>query len=569
MVVLAASICTRGGKALLSRQFKELNQDRIVALLANFPSLISNSGQQHTTVEDENVRFVYQPLEEFYIVLITLKNSNILQDIDTLHLFALTVSNLVRSVDERELFENSFEILLAFDEIINLGFKENLTMLQVQTFLEMDSHEEKIQEIIERNKEMEATEERKRRAKEIHRKELARKTMERYDSASGMGMGMGGAGGAGGYQQQQHQYDNGGYGQSQAPSYSGNSSLENTPSAHSTPRGPVRGGLQLGKKTLPSRSLPESNQPLLTQSKPQFHHGPIPQAPSYARGGETARPVAAAAAAVPATTSAPKINNNGILITISEKVSAEIARDGSITKSEVKGDLKLRINNPDYAKSKILLKKSSTSSQFKARPEVDMKQFNASSVIALKDASKSFPSNDQSLGVLRWRAVGKEDDSNYIPIVITAWVNMNELTGVADVTLEYEITSAYLEQHPNQAEFNDVKILIPIQTHEVNLLNDPEEISYDVTDYGVVFNISTIKLQEEPSGSFEFQIPAHDEDSLFPMELQFDITRTELDDTDSSFGGLQVLDVVNNDEDEESLPFDLHSTLSTDSYQII
>lgn len=163
MVVLAASICTRGGKPLLSRQFRDISKDRITALLANFPSLISNSSSQHTTVEDENVRYVYQPLEEFYIVLISNKTSNILQDIDTLHLFASAVSNLLRNIDEREIFDCAFDIIDAFDEIINMGYKENLTISQVQTFLEMHSHEEKIQEIIERNKEFEAAEERKRR----------------------------------------------------------------------------------------------------------------------------------------------------------------------------------------------------------------------------------------------------------------------------------------------------------------------------------------------------------------------------------------------------------------------
>lgn len=564
MVVLASSICTRGGKALLSRQFKDLSKDRITALLANFPSLISNSGQQNTTVEDEQVRYVYQPLEEFYIVLITTKNSNILQDIDTLHLFASTVSNLLRSIDEREIFDNAFEILLAFDEIINLGFKENLTMSQVQTFLEMDSHEEKIQEIIERNKEMEATEERKRRAKEIHRKELARKTQERVGNTYD------GYGNGGGYQQQQNQFDSGAGSIGGAPSYQSNTSFVETSSqaAPSTHRGPVRGGgLQLGKKG-PSRSnIPEINQPLLTQAQPQFqHHAPVPQQQSY-NNSHTSSP--APVAASPAIAAAPKVHNNGILVTVSEKVTAEISRDGSISKTEVKGDLKLRINNPDYGRSKILLKKISNKGvQFKARPEVDMKLFNSSSIIALKDSTKSFPSNDQSLGVLRWRVAGKDDDASYLPIVITAWVNVND--GIADITLEYELTSTYIESHPTQETLDNVKILIPIQSHEVNLQNEPENISYGVTEYGVVFNIESIALHgDETSGSFEFQIPSPDEDSLFPMELQFDINRTELDDTDKSFGGVQLLDVVKNDEDEESLPFDLHSTLSSDNYQIV
>lgn len=101
------------------------------------------------------------------MILITNKNSNILQDIDTLHLFARVVSDLCRSLDERDILRNSFELLGAFDEIVSLGYRENVSLTQVRTILEMDSHEEKIQEIIERNKELEAKEELKRRAKQL------------------------------------------------------------------------------------------------------------------------------------------------------------------------------------------------------------------------------------------------------------------------------------------------------------------------------------------------------------------------------------------------------------------
>ena len=148
-MVLAASICTRGGKAVLSRQFREVARSRIEGLLASFPKL-ADSGTQHTTVEQDNVRYVYQPLDELYMVLITNRQSNILQDIDSLHLFAQVVTSICKSLDEREILRNAYELLSAFDELVTLGYRENLSLGQIKTFLEMESHEERIQEIISR-----------------------------------------------------------------------------------------------------------------------------------------------------------------------------------------------------------------------------------------------------------------------------------------------------------------------------------------------------------------------------------------------------------------------------------
>ena len=84
------------------------------------------------------------------MVLITNKQSNILQDIDSLHLFAQITQSICRTTDEREILRNAFELLSAFDEAVSLGYKENLTLSQIKTFMEMESHEERIQEIISR-----------------------------------------------------------------------------------------------------------------------------------------------------------------------------------------------------------------------------------------------------------------------------------------------------------------------------------------------------------------------------------------------------------------------------------
>lgn len=549
MVVLAASICTRGGKALLSRQFRDISKDQITSLLSNFPSLISNSSTQHTTVEDENIRYVYQPLEEFYVVLLTNKHSNILQDIDTLHLFVSTISNLLRSIDEREIFDNAFEILSSFDEIVNSGYKENLTLSQVQAFLEMDSHEEKIQEIIEKNKEMEANEERKRRAKEIQRKELARKNMEsQFNKPYGF---------------EESNYNNMNMGMnngmnSMNPTYQSpaiNESFESAAPSMNKPMMSRSGGLQLGKK--PINNKPESHHPLLTSNN---GYQPNTRSASMTPAASTPQP------------SAPKAPNNGILITLNEKFNAQLQRDGSILSTEVKGDLQLRINNEELSHCKIILKTSSDQKeiQYKTHPNVDRNLFQLQQIIGLKDSTKSFPSNDNSLGVLRWRCVGKNDETKYLPILITIWCSVNDNS--IDVTVEYELTSEFIENNITNAEINDVKIILPLQGADITLKDDvdTDAIDFTVEDIGTVFNISKVSV-DDPQGSFEFTInDINDEELLFPLDLQFNIDFESITDSDNCFGKVQVLDVVSSANDnEESLPFDLRENIVSESYQIV
>ncbi|KAJ9078143.1 coatomer subunit delta [Entomophthora muscae] len=137
MVVLAASICTVSGKVLLSRQFVEVPRSRIEGLLAAFPKLIG-AGSQHTVVETESIRYVYQSIGNLFLVLLSNRQSNILQDIETLRLLGQVVSKVCHSTEEEKILASAFELLSAFDEIVSLGYRDTVTLSQLSTIIEME-----------------------------------------------------------------------------------------------------------------------------------------------------------------------------------------------------------------------------------------------------------------------------------------------------------------------------------------------------------------------------------------------------------------------------------------------
>jgi coatomer subunit delta len=153
-------------------------------LLSSFPKLIQKD--QHTFVETDQVRYVYQPLDDLYIVLVTNKNSNILQDIDTLQLFSRIVSEYCKSTDHKEITRQRYELILVFDEVISLGYRENINLGQVKTISTMESNDERIQAEIQKNKEREAKEESKRRAQlmDLKKKEQMQAARKGYGDSS-------------------------------------------------------------------------------------------------------------------------------------------------------------------------------------------------------------------------------------------------------------------------------------------------------------------------------------------------------------------------------------------------
>lgn len=110
-------------------------------------------------------------MDKLYCVLITTKTSNILEDLETLRLFVRVINDYTttskNTSDEQAILDNAFTLLFAFDEIVALGYRENVNMSQVRTFIEMDSNEERVFEAVRKTQERDAKQKMREKAKEL------------------------------------------------------------------------------------------------------------------------------------------------------------------------------------------------------------------------------------------------------------------------------------------------------------------------------------------------------------------------------------------------------------------
>ncbi|ORX98913.1 clathrin adaptor, mu subunit [Basidiobolus meristosporus CBS 931.73] len=482
MVVLAASICTKAGKVVISRQFLEMPRSRIEGLLASFPKL-TGTGQQHTTIETDNIRYVYQPLEDLYMVIITNRQSNILQDIDTLHLFARVVSDTCHPTDESEILYHSFELLSAFDEIVSLGYRENVNLAQIRTIIEMESHEEKIQEMIAKNKEREAKEELKRKAKqlEMQRKEMAKSGR----SFSGSGS-FGSSGPMGGSYKP---------GMNEPTSYATQSEVESHSYSNPTPTpapAPSGKGMKLGRS--------QKSQDFMEVLKSETGTSELENLTEKLSVSSPVEQI-----------SSPQIPTESVHIQIEERISVVADRDGGLQNMEVKGDLVLRVSDPDLAHLKLILNPLTKEGiQFKTHPNVDKKLFNSEHCVALKDPSRPFPLNT-SLGVVKWRYSSKDEDS--IPLAINCWPSPSG-DGSCDVNIEYELLS-------DELELKDVVISIPIPGGTTPTVGDVDgHYNFDRSSRCLDWEIPIVD-QDNKSGSLEFSVGSDDTNAFFPVNVSF------------------------------------------------
>ncbi|KAG1686927.1 Coatomer subunit delta [Nymphon striatum] len=509
VVLLAAAVCTKVGKVLVSRHFVEMTKSRIEGLLAAFPKLMSN-GKQHTFVETESVRYVYQPLEKLYMLLITTKASNILEDLETLRLFSRVVPEYCRAMDEKDIIDNSFNLIFAFDEIVALGYRESVNLAQVRTFVEMDSHEEKVYQAVRQTQEREAKIKMKEKAKELHRQR--QEANKRGLKSPGFG-GMGGGGG-------------GGFNSSMmSEPITAPEPIKSSYSAPSKPSGPSK-AMKLGSKN-------KDVDVFVDQLKSE---------------GETVTRTVKTKSSH--TVPAANISTEAVSIRTEEKITLKAGRDGGLQLLEVHGIVMLRVSEESFGKIRIQTENNDTRGiQMQTHPNIDKDLFKMRNQVGLKNPSKPFPLN-QDVGVLKWRF--QTADDSHMPLSINCWPSDNG-SGGCDVNIEYVLED-------EQMELKDVSITIPILggVRAPIVAECDGEFNYDSRKNCLEWSLPLID-SENKSGALEFSVQGCPDD-FFPVSVSFM--------SDKGFCDLKIMEVLSV-ENEAPVKFSQSTAFFVEKYEIV
>eukprot|EP00538_Stauroneis_constricta_P000821 CAMPEP_0119573024 /NCGR_PEP_ID=MMETSP1352-20130426/44912_1 /TAXON_ID=265584 /ORGANISM="Stauroneis constricta, Strain CCMP1120" /LENGTH=538 /DNA_ID=CAMNT_0007622711 /DNA_START=934 /DNA_END=2550 /DNA_ORIENTATION=+ len=499
MVVLSASVCTRQGKALLSRQFVEMNRLRVEGLLAAFPKLIGHA-KQHTFVETDAVRYVYQPLENnLYLLLITTKASNIVEDLGTLRLLAKVVPDVAGGLQEHVISDSAFDLIFAFDEVLSAGgYKEDATLSSIRNNLIMDSYEEKIAVAQQKEKELAAKVEMQKKAKTLQ-DEKVKNAFGQGGAPGAMPGRMEGFGGGGapqansGFMDQFNSEMNGAAQPQQE--FNPYSSLQQAAPTPVAPKVLAKGGMKLGGGSSAGK---QGNFMAAMAAEDNLLPMGGKGSPGDAFNFNAAVAPPAAAPSTPLT------------LALEEKLTCSMNREGAIETCEVKGTLTLTANTDVGAAAIVAVNKTQLPSAFNfaTHPRIDKKTYEQKGTLVLK-GGKGFPVA-RPVGILRWSY--NNDDA--APLTINCWPE-DEGSGTVNVNIEMELTRTDLV-------LQDVNILLPLGTTDPPVIAEIDgQYRHDPASGMMCWHFDVVDANTNSTGSLEFSVAGSNPDAFFPVQIGF------------------------------------------------
>ena len=141
MAALSIVICNKNARIIFARQFFNITRMDLEEYVVQFSRGV-DSCKEITHFESDKVRYIFIPIESLYLILITTKNSNIIEDTEILKLIYRLIQDLCGTINSESIVNNAFEIMLGIDDIVSLGYRNSVNLGQIKQYLQMESLEE-------------------------------------------------------------------------------------------------------------------------------------------------------------------------------------------------------------------------------------------------------------------------------------------------------------------------------------------------------------------------------------------------------------------------------------------
>eukprot|EP01059_Diplonema_ambulator_P035302 TRINITY_DN8255_c0_g1_i1.p1 TRINITY_DN8255_c0_g1~~TRINITY_DN8255_c0_g1_i1.p1 ORF type:complete len:535 (+),score=227.84 TRINITY_DN8255_c0_g1_i1:789-2393(+) len=491
MVVLVAAVLTNAttnklSKVILARQYVEMSRIRVEGLLAALPRLMS-AGSQHTFIETESVRYLYQPFESMLLTIVTNKSSNIVDDLDTLRMLGRLMNDIVPPAQdvgmgstrtEAEVTSVAYEIMFAMDEMLSMGYRDHVTVEGVHTALEMKSQEEEHAKEIEIKKVKDAKAKAKKEAKRIN-KLKNEKIDDDYVEPPPTDMG--------------------------EPDVSPMSQERHEVAAAPSPAMPTRKtgtGMKMGLK----KPKKDTAAAVLAEDGVKV----APAAAASAGGAVRRRP-----GAVSDTAEAT--------VALKEVITMGFDAEGNVVEApKVKGSLSLTVPTSEYGYFEVQFDKKGLQKRnfdFRPHPKLDNKAFEGEGCLlkSKADNKAAFPVG-QPMQILKW-GVRLGSPGINVPLVVSIWGDDE------NILVQYELSD------DTKTYVNAVITLPAVANPSV-----AEEDECHVTESQIVWNIGTISA-DRPQASINITMDhAVSISQLEPIMIDFQ--------SPSPLAGVRVVDVL-------------------------
>ena len=236
-----------------------------------------------------------------------------------------------------------------------------------------------------------------------------------------------------------------------------------------------------------------------------------------------------------------------VMISLEEKISAALNREGALEQLEIKGTMNLTATVDEALNCKVQLAGARHPSfAFQTHPKVDKKGYEGAGQLGLK--AGAFP-KAKGVGVLRWSMSTTSEDQ--VPISINCWPEPDG--GDMNVNVEFTADKPGVELH-------DVRIVIPLGTAA-----PPQVVNCDTGTHRhnrgaeeLVWEVDLVDGSNK-NASLEFNVAQRDADAFFPIAVSFRSKQMN--------AGVDVAAVVHA-ETGAAIQYNVTKSVTTETYKV-